>query len=254
MQALAIINRMSAFINILHRYHEAATLSLAETIWPTRCAVCDLPGASLCEECAQKLSYVDLWRACVRCGSPYGLVQCCECNGATLEALGRDEPGYDACVSAVDFDDRSAKIVRSWKDQGQRSLAYDMASIMASYAHPEWLAHQPTIVPIPASARARRQRGFDHGIDLANELGLLLGLPVVNALNPPKSKDQRTLGRHDRLANMNDRFTVTKGCKVPHAVLLTDDVHTTGATLYAAAGALHAAGASYVWGLTFARA
>ena len=40
---------------------------------------------------------------------------------------------------------------------------------------------------------------------------------------------------------------------MPERVLLVDDVCTTGATLYSAADALAEAGASEVYGLTFAR-
>ncbi|MDD7690067.1 MAG: hypothetical protein PUI93_04055, partial [Ellagibacter isourolithinifaciens] len=44
-------------------YAEAAAQAVAETLWPTRCAICDEPGELLCERCRSELPFIDLWRA-----------------------------------------------------------------------------------------------------------------------------------------------------------------------------------------------
>ena len=62
--------------------------ALLETLWPTRCAVCDTPGEVLCAPCSLNLSHIDWWRACPRCGAPFGRVQCSECNPVMLGATG----------------------------------------------------------------------------------------------------------------------------------------------------------------------
>ena len=41
-----------------------ASEALLETLWPTRCAVCDEPGELLCGPCRLGLPYTDWWRAC----------------------------------------------------------------------------------------------------------------------------------------------------------------------------------------------
>lgn len=234
-------------------YGEAASIVLAETLWPTRCAVCDLPGDVLCPECRRRLPFLDWWRACPRCGAPFGRVQCSECNAVTMAALGRDEPPFDACASPVVYDDGAARIVRTWKDAGERRLAATMAGLMASVASPAWLAEELTVVPVPATAAAVRRRGFDHGADLADELAARLGLPTAPLLARPRSIDQRRLTRQDRIRNMERRFRALPGASAPDSVLLVDDVYTTGATLFAAADALRAAGAERVRCITFAR-
>lgn len=58
--------------NTIALYGLGAAEALAETVWPTRCAVCDAPGEPLCEHCRTALRYVDWWRACPRCGAPFG--------------------------------------------------------------------------------------------------------------------------------------------------------------------------------------
>lgn len=187
-------------------YGREAAEAIAETLWPTRCAVCDTPGEVLCAPCSLNLSHIDWWRACPRCGAPFGRVQCSECNDVLMSAAGRDEPPFDACASAVAFDDAAARIVRTWKDAGERRLAGAMATLMAPMAPPSWLADRPCIVPVPATAAARRRRGFDHGEELAQALADRLGLAVAPVLARPRSRDQRALARRDRLANMEGRF------------------------------------------------
>ncbi|WP_244596878.1 ComF family protein [Paraeggerthella hongkongensis] len=240
-------------LHVAAAYGRGAAEALAETLWPTRCAVCDKPGEVLCDHCRLNLSYIDWWRACPRCGAPYGFTQCTECNAVMLSALGRTEPAHDGCVSAVAYDNDAARIVRTWKDAGERRLARTMSLIMARTVPPAWLAENPVVVGVPATSAARRRRGFDHGDDLARELAAQLSLSVAPALARPRSRDQRTLARRGRLENMDGRLRPLPGASIPTAALVVDDVCTTGATLFSAADAVREAGAPHVRCLTFAR-
>ena len=238
---------------LARRYAAGVAETLAETLWPTRCAVCDMPGEVLCRACQLNLAYVDWWRACPRCGAPFGLVQCSECNTIMLAAQGRDHPPYDACASAVVYNDAAARIVRTWKDAGERRLVAVMANLMTPYVPPSWLADKPVVVSVPATAAALRRRGFDHGVDLAHELAIKLGLTTASLFARPRARDQRSLARHGRIANVEGRFALLPGIEAPASVLVVDDVCTTGSTLFAATDALRAGGAATVRCLTFAR-
>ena len=229
-----------------------AAEALAETVWPTRCAICDAPGQVLCDSCRASLPYVDWWRACPRCGAPFGRVQCCECNEVMLAAQGRTQPAFDGMAAAVSFDEGAARIVRTWKDAGERRLAPEMARLMLPQVPPAWLANA-VAAPIPASATARRRRGFDHGRELACTVADLAGIPVIEALARPRTFDQRALGRRGRIANLQGRFQTLPGATVPARILLIDDVCTTGSTMNAACDALRAAGAVELHCLVFAR-
>ncbi len=57
---------------------------IAEAVWPTRCVICDTPGALLCRACELSLPYLDQLLACPACGAPWGRSICCECNQQTL--------------------------------------------------------------------------------------------------------------------------------------------------------------------------
>ncbi|WP_232050842.1 ComF family protein [Arabiibacter massiliensis] len=234
-------------------YGRAAAEAVAETLWPTRCAVCDEPGEVLCARCRMMLPHLDWWRACPRCGAPFGRVQCSECNPVVLGASGLDEPPFDGCASAVVYGDDAARVVRTWKDSSERRLVEEMAGLMALVAVPAWLEGRPAVVPVPATSAALRRRGFDHGADLARATAERLGLDVAPLLARPRSRDQRALARRGRIANMEGRFLALPGADAPEAAIIVDDVYTTGSTLFAATQAVRAAGARRVYGLTFAR-
>lgn len=59
---------------------ELLTSSFAETIWPTRCIGCDLPGTLLCPDCSAQLPRINLAAACPRCAAPCGWLTCTECT------------------------------------------------------------------------------------------------------------------------------------------------------------------------------
>ena len=65
-----------------------AAEALAETVWPTRCAICDAPGQVLCDSCCASLPYVDWWRACPRCGAPFGARDAANATRSCLQRKG----------------------------------------------------------------------------------------------------------------------------------------------------------------------
>lgn len=231
-----------------------AAEAFAETLWPTRCAVCDAPGEVLCAACAAQLPYIDYWRACPRCSAPFGRVQCTECNAVMLAGIGLASLPFASLRSAVVFDEITRRIVAAYKDQGERRLAPVMADAMARLVAPDASAREGVVSFIPATKRARARRGFDHAELLAHLVAERLGMPLAHLLARPSSKDQRALSRAGRIRNMQGRFACeTPASALPPRIFLIDDVCTTGATLAAAAQALLDGGAQRVDCLTFAR-
>ncbi|WP_165051194.1 MULTISPECIES: ComF family protein [unclassified Adlercreutzia] len=229
---------------------------LTETLWPTRCAVCDAPGELLCDACAARLPFIDACLACPRCGAPFGRVQCTECNHALLALSGREQMPFDQAASALVLNEAARRIVTTYKDRGERRLCAVMAGVMARYVPPEWTADpaRTALTFVPATAAAVRRRGFDHAEQLARSLAALLDLECACVLTRPRNADQRSLSRAQRHANMAGSFAVLAGATLPERVIVIDDVCTTGATLYAAADALREQGARTLQALTFARA
>lgn len=231
----------------------AASDAVQETLWTTRCAVCDVPGALLCRSCADALPFIDANRACPRCGAPYGIVQCTECNRTLLAQAGREQLPLDGMVSALGLDDAARRLVTTYKDRGEQRLAGIIGALIAQAVPPSWLRGGAAVTFVPATAAARARRGFDHAERMAQAVSERLSLPCLGILERPHSTDQRLLGRRGRLRNLQQGMSCHPGALVPRAVIVVDDVCTTGATLYGAADALRAAGAQRVYGATLAR-
>ncbi len=111
-----------------------------------------------------------------------------------------------------------------------------------------------TLVPVALHPRRLRERGFNQAELLARELARLLDAPLLTGLlrrTADTSSQVETATRAERLQNVRDAFA-SAGTLDGEAIVLVDDVTTTGATLSSAARVLLSAGASRVYGLTYA--
>ena len=118
------------------------------------------------------------------------------------------------------------------------------------------LAGAAVLVPVPLHPRRRRARGFNQSELLARELGRRAGIAVAAAalVRRQDTPPQTGLSAAARRANVRGAFAVRHRSQVSgRAVVLVDDVLTTGATAAACAQALRAAGAREVRLLTAAR-
>lgn len=252
--------------------------AVLEVLSPTRCAGCERPGELICEACLTRIEVIDPAHACTRCGAPFGDLLCTECGagadednalpGANTElpTLGRSSfhPGgaLDRCLAATVFADPVPRIIRTYKDAGERRLGALIAELMFDAAeHAELVAPDryggilngaEAVTFVPVTAAAFNRRGFDHMEVIARRMAELAGLPLIDALAKHGSADQRSLGRAERQERSRDVYEVVEPV-AGMRLLLLDDVITTGATMRAAASALHAAGAAHVDALAFAR-
>jgi predicted amidophosphoribosyltransferase len=137
--------------------------------------------------------------------------------------------------------------VHALKFRGALPVAQLMAAHMAATLPP---GLRGAVVPVPAQPGRLRRRGFDPARALAGALAARLGAPLVPALRRrDRGARQARAGRAARRRAALDLVARA----APEAVLLVDDVHTTGATLDACARALKAAGARRVVAVSYAR-
>lgn len=222
-----------------------------ETLWPTRCVICDTPGDVLCAACRINLPYLDYYHACPLCGAAFGSIQCSECNGFMLEKRKLNALAFDACASVCVATGSSLQIVKTYKDRNEQRLSSVIAALLLPFIDPSW-PHNFVITAIPARKDALRQRGFDHMKSIAQEISVLSRHEYQELLTQKQRKDQRKLSAQNRFSNMRDAFSL-KADYIPSSILLLDDVYTTGATLNAASELLKEAGATWVGCLTFLR-
>ena len=108
------------------------------------------------------------------------------------------------------------------------------------------------VIPVPLHRSRKRHRGFNQAEDLAREMSM----PVVAALRRVSATATQTeLPAGQRHRNVRHAFAVTRAAAAltGKAVVLIDDVSTTGATLDACARVLKQAGIAEVRALTAAR-
>lgn len=177
---------------------------------------------------------------CAGCGGP-GPSPCRRCT-AGMRALGEMaalEP-LSGLWAVFAYAGEGRELLARLKYRNQRSCVRWLASAMATTLPSGLVADAVTWAP--TSSKRRRKRGFDQAELLARALSRETGVPVVSLLRRVDEAGQT--GR-----NRNQRFhapVFTARRPPPRAVLVVDDVITTGATLQSAAQSLIRAGAERV--------
>jgi ComF family protein len=199
----------------------------ASVLAPPRCAACDA-------------------------GVPRLAVFCPSC-ASTVEAGGGRE-GDAAFV----YGGAIAQAIVRMKYESRPDLARPLGDLLwRSLATRAGSLRGVLVVPVPLHPSRLAERGYNQSSLLARRVARHLGAPfaplaLARGRDTPK---QATLDREARLANVAGAFRAREATRVcGRAVLLVDDVSTTGATLDACSRALRTAGARAVATAVLARA
>jgi ComF family protein len=221
-----------------------------QRLWPSHCLVCKeaaLPDRDLCAACVDGLP----WNrdACVRCAVPLpglddaeGTARAEPVCGACLRRAPPLQRAHAACRYAAPLD----RLLPRFKFHGDlaagRLLAQVMADALRDAPRPD------ALVAVPLHRARLRERGYDQALELARPLARALRLPLLRGalVRERATMPQSRLDASQRRRNLHRAFRIAAGVALPAHVALVDDVMTTGATLHAAARALHRAGVARV--------
>lgn len=184
---------------------------------------------------------------CAGCGAPVP-PWCPGCAAGLGVAYRAALPGGPAVLAAGRYSGPLRAAVLRYKERGRRDLAVPLARLLAA---PLAVTGPPPpavtwLVPAPSRPAAARARGGDHVLRLcAAVAGLGPGVRVARALRlTRRARDSVGLDAAQRTENLAGRLRVRAAGLPPAgaAVVLVDDVVTTGATLRACRAALADAG------------
>jgi ComF family protein len=206
---------------------------VGEALSPARCAACDAPArrdAVFCPACA-----------------------------ATVERAGVARLGHGRLrrvVALAVYGGAVEQAIRRFKYAGRAELARPLGHLVRRALRGEAL-DADLVVPVPLHPRRLASRGYNQAALLARAVGAELGAPLApRALRRVRDTLQQARCRRDeRFVNVSGAFVVRAPRAIAgRAVVLVDDVVTTGATLEACACALFDAGAASVVAVVVARA
>ena len=204
--------------------------ALLDFVYPAACPFCGAEAARpdyCCEKCSDKLA------------PPVDLTQL---------------PPLSGFLSATAYNDYSRKAVHAAKEENDGCAITAMAVLMYKRLTAQGLADKiDGITFVPMHRADKRRRGYNQSRLLAKELSRLTGKPCACLLKKTRrTAEQKRLNAEQRRENVAGAFECIGDLKGA-AILLIDDVCTTGSTLRECAAQLVAAGAKDVFALVFAK-
>ena len=235
----------------------AARDALVDLVFPPCCLACRRAIAeadALCAACWSGIRFIER-PFCERLGTPFA--QDLGSEGLVSPEAIANPPVYARARAVAHFDEGPVRrLVHRLKYGDRLELAKTMGSWMAR-AGDEILSEADLLVPVPLHRGRLVTRGFNQSVLLARAVSARCGVPVdVDALTRVKSTPPQVgLSRTQRALNVQGAFRVERDQTAleGRAIVLVDDVLTSGATLNAASRALLRGGARRVDVLVFAR-
>lgn len=194
-------------------------------------------------------------RICGGCDGPAdpgGICPACAARLAEPAIPTRPVPapaGLPPCLAGGPYAGPRRELILAYKERGRRDLATPLGAALAEVVRAGWpaTAGPVVLVPVPDTAAAIRARHGDHMLALARVAARRLraagyAASAVRALRARPKADSAELDRQQRVAAARDAFALLPPAAEPlrwaadaGAVVVCDDVLTTGATLSAVA-------------------
>lgn len=202
----------------------------ADLVLGGTCAACGRPGRALCRPCRDALP---------RTGSPAWPTP--------------SPPGLALPMAAGAYDGPLKSLVNAHKEQQVLSLAgplgHVLAGVVRDLAAARGVPAGPLLlVPVPSRREVVRSRGHDPLLRITRAAATRLRRTGVSASvarllrSRRPVRDQATLTAVERAANLSGTMACRPARGVPGALVVVDDVLTTGATAREAQRALEDAG------------
>jgi competence protein ComFC len=251
---------MRDMVRVARWWRESVADPVLSVLFPPRCVGCRDFESHLCPSCRETLERIGP-DSCPRCGEPGPAPQVV---GRCRQCMGRDLT-YAGARGAFRHHGVARRLVADFKFGGQPVLGRVMADL-ARPAFVDYLARiaaddRIVVTWVPCHRTAQRERGYNQAELLARNLASG-PRPLARAALVRKTtatKHQKGLGRAGRQDNLRGVFALDEreAARLPactEAVVLVDDVYTTGATAKEVSSVLVAGTGLPVYVFTFSRA
>ena len=209
----------------------------------------------LCKRCLPILWRTGVSRACIRCGraliSEIGLCTYCRQTSA-LQNVGQ--------VSALhDYQLWKKSLLFAWKMENKRNLSVYFAAILYQKLRvlEQKLDRKLFVVPVPPRPGKIAERGWDQIDELCFYLAHGWNVKILRVLERLSHAQQKKLDRAQRIEGIASSYRLKKQRRlariaknVPDAVVLVDDVLTTGSTIEACSRELKKWGVRRIFPIT----
>ena len=240
--------------NKLKKVLKAINKGINVLLFPSKikCVICgdDLPQKQeieICENCTNLVPFINEKHCCQKCGEPI------TGQGHYCLSCMNNKRKFDVARSVASFEGVVQQLIHGFKFGGKPYLSLTMGNLMAQkLVELGW--DFDLITPVPVSKSRLKERGYNQALLLCNQIATHFNKPVVEVLEKVKqTQDQVGLNFKERQENLEGSIAVCNKEEVANkAVLLVDDVFTTGATANVCAQALFKTGAKSVLIITFA--
>ncbi len=209
--------------------------NVSDVVWPRVCPVCESDARRwLCDACLGELIDASTQPSCQACGRPASGSACPWCGG-------RGDGPIKRVVRLGVYEPPLSSLIVSAKFSGRWELCRPLGHALADVAGD--LPPDAVVVPVPLHAHRLASRGFDQAYLIAEALAGQRRVPLVRALKRQRHTRPQTAltGTTARQQNLRDAFALNDlGGVEGRAVVLVDDVMTSGSTLRSAARAVQA--------------
>lgn len=192
-----------------------------------KCIFCDneVSDGFICDECLKKNLFNEGNR-CQVCDSPIkeDNIICDHCKS--------NKRFYQKCFCPLIYEGNVRKSILKFKSDGAKYLAKPFAELIFQQLVLKQVEFD-VIVPVPSHKKTIKERGYNPAKVIAEELSILTGKPVEEALYKTfLTKKQKQLNFEERQSNLENSITLlNKTAVFGKNVLIVDDIITTSATI-----------------------
>lgn len=222
--------------------------ALEKIFFPNVCPICGKvirPDERICRTCITKVKIIKEPK-CQKCGKQLATDEklfCTDCEG--MKHI------FDRGICIFEYTEELKKSLYRFKYDNKRCYS-DFFGYAGAKKYRKLLKQWKVekILPVPMYRKKRQKRGYNQaeafGQSLAEYTGIELDMQCL--IRVRETKPQKGLSKEERHQNLQKAFGVDmEKIKAMNAVLLVDDIYTTGSTMDACAKVLKAAGVEKVY-------